>query len=125
MGNSIKSIVTGADSVWMGWYGEYDNGYCAYNITTGDWKSSPAIMDESIIAEDIYLAVGEYEVWLVTNIGTYRRIGDWESESWDPVAYPKRLGENFRVKCLFLADSVAWIGTTNGLARVDGKLIGH
>jgi len=123
MEDSIKTIVAGVDSVWIGWYGEYKNGYCAYNLNTGDWKSSSAVEDETIMVEDIHLAVGEYEVWLATNIGTYRRIGDWQSESWGSIAYPKRLGENFRVKCLFLADSVAWFGTTNGLGRLDGRLL--
>jgi len=123
MGNSIKSIVAGIDSVWIGWYGEYENGYCAYNINANDWTSSRAVMDETVIVEDIHLAVGEYEAWLATNVGTYRRIGDWESGSWDTVSYPKRLGENFRVKYLFLMDSVLWVGTTNGLGRVDGRLL--
>ncbi|MBC8230680.1 tetratricopeptide repeat protein [bacterium] len=123
MGNSIKSIVAGIDSVWIGWYGEYENGYCAYNINANAWTSSRAVMDESVIVEDIHLAVGEYEAWLATNVGTYRRIGDWESGSWDTVSYPKRLGENFRVKCLSLVDSIVWIGTTNGLGRVDGRLL--
>ncbi|MFQ6043668.1 MAG: tetratricopeptide repeat protein, partial [Candidatus Poribacteria bacterium] len=75
MGDSIKSIVASTGSVWIGWYGEYENGYCAYNINANDWKSSPTLQDETIILEDIYLAVGEYEVWLATNVGTYRRLG--------------------------------------------------
>jgi len=123
LGNSIKSIVAGPDSVWIGWYGKYENGYCAYNINTDEWKGSPAVMDDTIILEDISLAVEEYETWLATNIGMYRHIGDWVSEIWDPISYPKRLGENLRVKCLLLADSVAWVGTTNGLGRVDGRLL--
>jgi ligand-binding sensor domain-containing protein len=123
MGNSIKNIVAGPDSVWIGWYGKYENGYCAYNINTDEWKGSPVVMDDTIILEDISLAVEEYEAWLATNIGMFRHIGDWVSEIWDAVSYPKRLGENLRVKCLLIADSVAWAGTTNGLGRVDGRLL--
>jgi len=123
IGDSISSIVADENTVWFGWYSTSEWGYCAYNMVRNEWNSSTA---EEEGVKTIYLELGEDEIWICSHTGIYRYIGGWDTLGaggiWDTSVYPGRFG-NMEVKCLELSGSEAWVGTTNGLGRVDGSLL--
>ena len=122
IGDAISSIVADENTVWFGWYSDSEWGYCVYNIPKTEWNSSSA---EEEGDKTVYLEVGQDEIWICTHTGIYRYIGGWDTlaaGTWDTSAYPGRFG-TMEVKCLELAGSGAWIGTTNGLGRVDGGIL--
>ena len=123
--NAITHIAAAPDMVLFGWYADAEHGYCAYDMTQNEWFGDVLAQDETIILSDIYLATGQDEAWISTNVAVYRGIGDLKSlENWAFIEYPRsRLGADMRVKCFQLAGSVAWVGTTNGIGRVDGSIL--
>jgi len=127
IGNSISSIVAGEDTVWFGWNSEFEAGYCLYDMLKDEWKSITVVdvtvgEDETMPVEELYLELGEDELWLCTRAGVYRA-GIWDAITpegdWDAIAYSKKFGKDMKVECIELSASEAWVGTTEGLGRVD------
>jgi len=126
VGNSISSIVPGENTVWFGWKSEFKTGYCVYNMLKDEWKSS-TVEDQTTPVENIYLELGEDELWICVLNGIYRAIGIWDAltsgRNWDTFTYPKKFGKDMKVECIELSGGEAWVGTTEGLGRVDGSIL--
>ena len=74
-------------------------------------------LDSLVRPENIHIAVTEDEVWLATNDGVYKNTRD--TGEWDLISYPEDRIGNPIINSIELGDSVAWIGTSNGLARIN------
>ena len=116
------------------WYSKANksNGYAI-----ADWEGSkihpePVITYGDIVPiEDIYIKVeftGETippRLWIATNAGVY--IGAYFQDllRWDQIGYPTdRLGDlDLTVSCITVGGGVAWIGTSNGIARIDTSAV--
>lgn len=129
-GNSIASFDVSDKSVFFTWYSkkEKENGY-----GEADWKGLQGIgmtiaQQDIVPIENIYIAVGravESEtsppLWFATNDGVYFK----SATGWDPIGYPvDQIGDTVIVNCIELGRETAWIGTSNGLAKIDTGAVG-
>ena len=129
-GNSFASFDVGGQSVFFTWYSqeEKENGYGEV-----DWKGlqgmgMPVLQTDIVPIEDIYIAVGQADammtsppLWIATNDAVF-----FKSESgWDSIGYPVgQIGDTVTVNCIELGNETAWIGTSNGLAKIDTNAVG-
>lgn len=116
--NSITSIDTDGFYVWFCWY-EMDaaNGYVKSDFYGLNAQSAELLVGSIDPVEDIYLKLNADQIWIATNAGMF--IGSMTGGGWTTVNYPIDRLREVRVKCLALNDKEAWIGTSNGLARVN------
>ena len=132
IGNSIVSFDVVDQQVLFTWYSKADksNGYAIADWEGSKIQSEPVITYGDIVPiEDIYIKVefaGETvppRLWIATNAGVY--IGVYLQDElrweWDQIGYPTdRLGDlDLTVSCITVGGGVAWIGTSNGIARID------
>ena len=114
--NNITSIDTDGFNVWFSWYKMEDaNGYVKSDLYGRDARAADLLRGSIDPVENIYLKLNVDQVWIATNAGIF--IGS-RTSGWSTVNYPDRLGD-MRVKCLALGEKEAWVGTSNGLARVS------
>jgi len=116
--NSITSIDTDGFNVWFSWYKiDEANGYVKSDLYGQNALSSDLLIGSIDPVENIYLKLTSQRVWIATNVGIF--ISNIGVGGWTTVNYPlERLG-NMRVRCLAISEKEAWIGTSNGLARVN------
>lgn len=129
-GNSITSFDVSDQSVFFTWYSkeEKENGYGKV-----DWKglegTGMSVAQTDIVpVEDIYIAVGQRDamtpsppLWIATNDAVYIK----SMSGWDSIGYPaEQIGDTVTVNCIELGKETAWIGTSNGLARIDTNAVG-
>ena len=129
-GNSIASFDVSDKSVFFTWYSkeEKENGY-----GEADWKGLQGIgmtiaQQDMVPIENIYIAVGrdvEPEtsppLWFATNDAVYIK----STSGWDSIGYPtEQIGDRVTVNCIELGNETAWIGTSNGLAKIDTNAVG-
>jgi len=134
IGNSIVSFDVVDQQVLFTWYSKADksNGYAIADWEGSKIQSEPVITYGDIVPiEDIYIKVefaGETvppRLWIATNAGVY--IGVYLQDElrweWDQIGYPTdRIGD-LTVSCITLGGGAAWIGTSNGLARIDTSAV--
>ena len=129
-GNSIASFDVSGQNVFFTWYSqeEDENGYVA-----ADWKGvqgagMPVTQMDLVPIEDIYIAVGQTNdmetsppLWIAVNDGMYFK----SQRGWDPIGYPlDQIGDEVTVNCIELGRETVWIGTSNGLAKIDISAVG-
>ena len=129
-GNSIASFDVSDESVFFTWYSkeEKENGY-----GEADWKGLQGtgmtiVRQDMVPIENIYIAVGravESEtsppLWFATNDAVYIK----STSGWDSIGYPaEQIGDRATVNCIELGNETAWIGTSNGLAKIDTNAVG-
>ena len=124
-------VLTSAIKVFFfTWYNkeEGENGYGEV-----DWKGlkgagMPVAQTDIVPVENIYIAVGEKDamtpsppLWIATNDAVYIK----SLSGWDSIGYPvEQIGDTVIVNCIELGKETAWIGTSNGLARIDTNTVG-
>jgi hypothetical protein len=129
-GNSIASFDVGGQSVFFTWYSQKhkSNGY-----GEADWKGlqgrgMTVTTQDMVPPENVYIAVGQAEetttsptLWIAANDGVYVK----SQSGWDAIGYPvDQIGDGVTVNCIELGNESAWIGTSNGLAKIDTNAVG-
>ena len=122
MGNSIVSFDTIGSQLFFTWYNQSKeiSGYTGCHLDSLSSFSEEVVrgdLDSLVRPENIHIAVTEDEVWLATNDGVYKNTRD--TGEWDLISYPEDRIGNPIINSIELGDSVAWIGTSNGLARIN------
>ena len=122
VGNSIVSFATIGSQLFFTWYNQSEeiSGYTGCDLDSLSSFSEEVVrgdLDSLVRPENIHIAVTEDEVWLATNDGVYKNTRD--TGEWDLISYPEDRIGNPIINSIELGDSVAWIGTSNGLARIN------
>ena len=128
-GSAIVSFDVTSDQVFFTWnyYADKANGYGEIQLNDLSSKVEDVLRFVDIVPyQNIYVAVTsslsntvEPIVWLATNGGVWiKTAGGWR----DPVEFPSRLSEPV-VSCIALGVGAAWIGTADGLAKIDTSAI--
>ena len=122
VGNSIVSFDTIGRRLFFTWYNQAKetSGYTECDLDSLSSFSEEVVrgdLDSLVRPENIHIAVTENEVWLATNDGVYKN--SRETGEWDLISYPQSRIGNPVINSIELGDSVAWIGTSNGLARIN------
>ena len=122
VGNSIVSFDTIGSQLFFTWYNQSNetSGYTECDLDSLSSFSEEVVrgdLDSLVRPENIHIAVTEDEVWLATNDGVYKNTRD--TGEWDLISYPEDRIGNPIINSIELGDSVAWIGTSNGLARIN------
>ncbi len=140
--SAIVSFDVGRNQIFFTWYHDEDksNGYGVIQLDTLKSQVQKVISGDLVPHQNIYVAVSknadkieeslpeemeespprEMEkpstLWLATNDGVYiKHSGSWEG----PIGFPAdRLGV-LVVSCIALGEDAAWIGTSNGVAKID------
>ena len=121
-GSSITSFDVWGDRPFATWYNQQDNGYAEIDPQ----GLNSRVQDVNIggkLVQNIYIAVGENAgqtekpplLWLATNDDLFLH----NAGNWEPFAYPAvQLGDPI-VNCIALGGGAVWVGTSNGLAKLD------
>ena len=122
VGNSIVSFDTIGSQLFFTWYNQSKeiSGYTECDLDSLSSFSEEVVrgdLDSLVRPENIHIAVTEDEVWLATNDGVYKNTRD--TGEWDLISYPEDRIGNPIINSIELGDGVAWIGTSNGLARIN------
>ena len=122
VGNSIVSFDTIGSQLFFTWYNQSEeiSGYTGCDLDSLSSFSEEVVrgdLDSLVRPENIHIAVTEDEVWLATNDGVYKNTRD--TGEWDLISYPEDRIGNPIINSIELGDGVAWIGTSNGLARIN------
>ena len=131
IGSEIVSFDVSADRVFFTWNYSVDkaNGYG--EIHQGDLSSTvEAVLRfvDMVPYQSIYVAatkgpataVKPATVWIATNGGVWIKTG----EGWrDPIDFPSSQLSTPIVSCIALGVGAAWIGTADGLAKIDTTAI--
>ena len=129
-GSEIVSFDVSADKVFFTWNYSVDkaNGYG--EIHQGDLSSTVQEIlrfVDMVPYQSIYVAatkgpitaVKPATVWIATNSAVWIKT----AEGWrDPIDFPSRLSTPI-VSCITLGGEAAWIGTADGLAKIDTSAI--
>ena len=130
-GSEIVSFDISADKVFFTWNYSVDkaNGYG--EIHQGDLSSTvEAVLRfvDLVPYQSIYVAatkgpvtaVKPATVWIATNGGVWIKTG----EGWrDPIEFPASRLTTPIVSCIVLGVGAAWIGTADGLAKIDTSAV--
>ena len=130
-GSEIVSFDVSADKVFFTWNYSVDkaNGYG--EIHQGDLSSTvEAVLRfvDLVPYQSIYVAatkgpvtaVKPATVWIATNGGVWIKTG----EGWrDPIEFPASRLTTPIVSCIVLGVGAAWIGTADGLAKIDTSAV--
>ena len=126
-GGAIVSFDVGQNQVFFTWYDKRNtsSGYGAIQPDTLTHQVQEVIRGNIVPPENIYVTVSkamdEIEesplMWLATNEGVYIKY----AHGWgqDPIGFPEQRFSTPIVSCISLGDGVAWIGTSEGLAKID------
>ncbi len=127
-GSTITSFDVWRDRPFATWYNDENNGYVEIDPQGSNSSVQPVdSVGDLVSLRDIYIAVGEISgentgemnrqppLWIAKNDVVYlKSAGNWE---W--FEYPAiQLGDPI-VNCIAVGDGVVWIGTSNGLAKLD------
>lgn len=127
-GSTITSFGVWGDRPFATWYNDENNGYVEIDPQGSNSSVQPVdSVGDLVSLRDIYIAVGEISgentgemnrqppLWIAKNDVVYlKSAGNWE---W--FEYPAiQLGDPI-VNCIAIGDGVVWIGTSNGLAKLD------
>ena len=129
-GNSMTSFDVCDQSVFFTWYSkeEEENGYGKVDWKGLEGTGMPVAQTDYVAVEDIYIAVGQRDammasppLWIATNDAVYIK----SMSGWDSIGYPvEQIGDTVTVNCIELGKETAWIGTSNGLAKIDTNAVG-
>ena len=129
-GNSIAGFDVSDESVFFTWYSkeEKENGYGKVDFKGLEGTGMPVAQTDLVPVEDIYIAVGQRDamtpsppLWIATNDAVYIK----SMSGWDSIGYPaEQIGDKVTVNCIELGNETAWIGTSNGLAKIDTNAVG-
>ncbi len=129
-GNSIAGFDVSDESVFFTWYSkeEKENGYGKVDFKGLEGTGMPVAQTDLVPVEDIYIAVGQRDamlpsppLWIATNDAVYIK----SASGWDSIGYPaEQIGDRVTVNCIELGNETAWIGTSNGLAKIDTNAVG-
>ncbi len=129
-GNSIASFDVRDQSVFFTWYSqeEEENGYGEVDWKGLQGRGTPVEQNNIVPVENIYIAVDQADaettsppLWIATNDAVYIK----SMSGWDSIGYPvEQIGDTVIVNCIELGKETAWIGTSNGLARIDTNTVG-
>ena len=126
-GSSITSFDVWGDRPFATWYNDQRNGYA--EIGPRGLNSRVQLVDEGglVSLRDIYVAVGDISgenagemnrpppLWIARNGVVYLH----SEGNWEPFEFPAiQLGDSI-VNCIALGDGAVWVGTSNGLAKLD------
>ena len=130
-GSSIVSFDVNRDKVFFTWNYSVDkaNGYGEIQVNDLSSNVEEVLRFVDLVPyQSIYVAAtkdpssmaGPATVWIATNGGVWIKT----AEGWrDPVEFPSsRLGSPI-VSCISLGVGAAWIGTADGLAKIDTSAI--
>ena len=130
-GSSIVSFDVNRDKVFFTWNYSVDkaNGYGEIQVNDLSSNVEDVLRFVDLVPyQSIYVAAtkdpssmaGPATVWIATNGGVWIKT----AEGWrDPVEFPSsRLGSPI-VSCISLGVGAAWIGTADGLAKIDTSAI--
>ena len=125
-GSSITGFDVWGDRAFATWYNEQSNGYAEIDPQGLNSSVQDVIIGGNLV-QNIYVSVGENSsegsqqaeipppLWLATNDDLLLH----NSGKWEPFRYPAiQLGDSI-VNCIALGDGVVWVGTSNGLAKLD------
>lgn len=115
--NNITSIDTDGSNVWFSWYKQNANGYVESDLYGLNSRTADLLRGGIDPVENIYLKLSDNQVWIAANAGIF--IGNKTGGGWSTVNYPIDRLSDMRVQCIALSEKEAWIGTSNGLARVS------
>lgn len=129
-GNSIADFDVSDKSVFFTWYSkeEKENGYGKVDFKGLEGTGMPVLQTDLVPVEDIYIAVGQKDammpsppLWIATNDAVFIK----SMSGWDSIGYPaEQIGDRVTVNCIELGNETAWIGTSNGLAKIDTNAVG-
>lgn len=127
-GSAIVSFDVSRDQVFFTWnyYADKANGYGEIQLDDLSSKVEDVLRFVDMVPyQNIYVAVTKNPsgtvpiVWIATNGGVWIKT----AEGWgDPVEFPATLSEPV-VSCIALGTGTAWIGTADGLAKIDTNAI--
>ena len=115
-GSSITSFDVRGNQLFFTWYDAQQNGYVEIDLEGFSIREKMTVTTGDIVpVANIYIAVSEAALWIAINDGVYLR----HSQGWEPIGFPAdRLGAA-TVNCVTLGEGVAWVGTSNGLGKID------
>ena len=122
-GSEIVSFDASTDKVFFTWNYSLDkaNGYG--EIQQSDLSSTvEAVLRfvDLVPYQSIYVAVEPNTVWIATNGGVWIKT----AQGWrDPIEFPSSRITTPIVSCIDLGVGAAWIGTADGLAKIDTSAI--
>ena len=122
-GSEIVSFDVSTDKVFFTWNYSLDkaNGYG--EIQQSDLSSTvEAVLRfvDLVPYQSIYVAAEPNTVWIATNGGVWIKT----AQGWrDPVEFPSSRISTPIVSCIALGVGAAWIGTADGLAKIDTSAI--
>ena len=119
-GRSVTSIAPCGNHVWFAWYRELSNGVSKYDTTTKTWEET-TVADYTSTANIINLGANDKEVWLGTDTGVL--FYDRATSGWSPFNYPSEIMEHVPPMCVLVEDNSVWFATSQGLGRLDRRLI--
>jgi tetratricopeptide (TPR) repeat protein len=127
-GSSITCFDVWRDRPFATWYNEQSNGYAEIDQQGFNSPVQPVdAVGDLVSLRDIYIAVGEISgenagetekpppLWLAKNDVVYLH----NAGNWEPFEFPAVQLGNPIVNCITLGDDVVWVGTSNGLAKLD------
>ncbi|MDA1190231.1 MAG: tetratricopeptide repeat protein [Candidatus Poribacteria bacterium] len=116
--NEIRSVVVTNRGVATSWYTENRKGIDEWDRNAGVWTPIPFGTD-NVAPEDIYLSYHHGTLWVASG-GTL--LFRPPSLSWVGVSYPVAF-EGSRVRCIVADDRWVWVGTNDGLGRLDVEML--
>jgi len=126
-GRSITSIASGANYVWFAWYEEFKNGVSKYDASAKSWEEWPPLLEwdtaQDVSSKMINLGANDREMWIGTD--NFAAFYDHAtSRLSDPLNYPSELAGYVPLRVL-VQDNFVWFATSNGLGRLNRKLVGR
>lgn len=128
-GSTIVSFDVSRDQVFFTWnyYADKANGYGEIQLDDLSSKVEDVLRFVDMVPyQNIYVAVTKNPsstapiVWIATNGGVWIKT----AEGWrDPVEFPSGRVSEPIVSCITLGVGAAWIGTADGLAKIDTNAI--
>ena len=128
-GSAIVSFDVSHDQVFFTWnyYVDKANGYGEIQLDDLSSKVEDVLRFVDMVPyQNIYVAVTKSPsstspiVWIATNGGVWIKT----AEGWrDPVEFPSERLSQPIVSCIVLGVGAAWIGTADGLAKIDTSAI--
>jgi ligand-binding sensor domain-containing protein len=110
--------------VWFAWYRELSNGVSKYDTTTKTWEETIVAdwQEYTSTANMVNLGADDEEMWLGTDTGIlfYDRATSGWSRSFN---YPSELMGHVPPVCVLVEDNSVWFATSQGLGRLDRRLI--
>ena len=113
---SIASFNVRENQLFFTWYNKRSkvNGYGVIGLDDLKSQVENVLNGDFVPLENIYIVTSEAELWIATNYGVYLK-----QQSWDQVDFPADRLADATVICITISKGKAWIGTSNGIAKID------